>query len=73
MPKDYYVGDKALYVKGLADGKAMFTADGKMPADGPETVLKVLHAPSAEPEGQDRRPVQDLHDELRRRAQTAAK
>ncbi len=42
MPKDYYVGDKALYVKGLADGKAMFTADGKMPPDGPETVLKVL-------------------------------
>ena len=42
MPKDYYVGDKALYVKGLADGKAMFTADGVMPADGPETVLKVL-------------------------------
>ena len=42
MPKDYYVGDKALYVKGLADGKAMFTPDGRMPADGPETVLKVL-------------------------------
>ncbi len=42
MPKDYYVGDRALYVKGLADGKAMFTADGRMPADGPETVLKVL-------------------------------
>ncbi len=42
MPKDYYVGDKALYVRGLADGKAMFTPDGKMPADGPETVLKVL-------------------------------
>ncbi len=42
VPKDYYVGDKALYVKGLADGKAMFTADGKMPTDGPETVLKVL-------------------------------
>ena len=42
MPKDYYVGDKALYVKGLSDGKAMFTPDGRMPADGPETVLKVL-------------------------------
>lgn len=42
MPKDYYVGDKALYVKGLADGKAMFTADGAMPDNGPETVLKVL-------------------------------
>ena len=44
MPKDYYVGDKDLYVKGLADGKAMFTADGKMPANGPETVLKVLQS-----------------------------
>ncbi len=42
MPKDYYVGDRALYVKGLADGKGMFTADGVMPSDGPETVLKVL-------------------------------
>lgn len=42
MPKDYYVGDKDLYVKGLADGKAQFTPDGRMPKDGPETVLKVL-------------------------------
>ena len=42
MPKDYYVGDKDLYVKGLEEGKTMFTSDGKMPADGPETVLKVL-------------------------------
>jgi NitT/TauT family transport system substrate-binding protein len=42
MPKDYYAGDRAAYVKALADGKAMFTPDGKMPADGPETVLKVL-------------------------------
>src|SRR4051812_9327171 len=25
MPRDYYAGDKALYVKALADGKAMFT------------------------------------------------
>jgi len=42
MPKDYYAGNKDLYVQGLADGKAMFTPDGRMPADGPETVLKVL-------------------------------
>jgi NitT/TauT family transport system substrate-binding protein len=42
MPKDFYVGDKALYLKALADGKSMFTTDGRMPADGPETVLKVL-------------------------------
>ena len=42
MPKDYYAGDKALYVKALADGKAMFTSDGLMPQGGPETVLTVL-------------------------------
>jgi NitT/TauT family transport system substrate-binding protein len=42
MPKDFYAGDKDGYVKALADGKAMFTADGVMPAGGPETVLAVL-------------------------------
>ncbi|TDT99146.1 NitT/TauT family transport system substrate-binding protein [Azorhizobium sp. AG788] len=44
MPKDYYVGDKDLYIQGLAAGKAQFTPDGRMPKDGPETVLKVLQA-----------------------------
>jgi NitT/TauT family transport system substrate-binding protein len=29
-------------VKGLAEGKSQFTADGRMPANGPETVLKVM-------------------------------
>ena len=44
MPKDYYAGDKEGYIKALADGKGMFTADGVMPAGGPETVLAVLSA-----------------------------
>ena len=44
MPKDFYAGDKEGYVKALADGKSMFTADGVMPAGGPETVLSVLAA-----------------------------
>ncbi len=44
MPKDFYAGDKDGYVKALADGKAMFTADGVMPQGGPETVLAVLSA-----------------------------
>ena len=44
MPKDFYVGDKDGYVKALADGKAMFTADGVMPKGGPETVLSVFSA-----------------------------
>jgi NitT/TauT family transport system substrate-binding protein len=42
MPKDYYAGNKDMYVKALADGKGMFTADGVMPQGGPETVLAVL-------------------------------
>jgi len=42
MPKDYYAGDRDLYVKGLAEGKAQFTPDGRMPKNGPETVFKVL-------------------------------
>jgi NitT/TauT family transport system substrate-binding protein len=42
MPKDYYTGDKALYVNALATGKQMFTSDGVMPSDGPPTVLQVL-------------------------------
>lgn len=42
MPKDYWAGDKETYGKALADGKAQFTPDGVMPADGPATVLAVL-------------------------------
>jgi NitT/TauT family transport system substrate-binding protein len=44
MPKDYYAGDKTMYVDALANGKAMFTEDGRMPEDGPPTVLAVLSA-----------------------------
>ena len=42
MPRDYYGGDKALYISALKASLPMFTADGRMPADGPQTVLKVL-------------------------------
>jgi NitT/TauT family transport system substrate-binding protein len=42
MPRDYYGNDKALYVQALKGSLLMFTADGRMPAGGPETVLKVL-------------------------------
>jgi NitT/TauT family transport system substrate-binding protein len=44
MPPDYLGKDRALYVSALAAGKSQFTADGVMPANGPETVLKVLSA-----------------------------
>ena len=38
------MADKDLYVKALEAGKGMYTPDGVMPADGPETVLKLLSA-----------------------------
>jgi NitT/TauT family transport system substrate-binding protein len=44
MPPDYYAGDKDLYVTALKGSLDMFTPDGKMPADGPQTVLNVLSA-----------------------------
>jgi NitT/TauT family transport system substrate-binding protein len=44
MPADYYAGNKKIYVEGLRTGKAMFTPDGRMPPDGPDTVLKVQAA-----------------------------
>ncbi|MBS0507940.1 MAG: ABC transporter substrate-binding protein [Proteobacteria bacterium] len=42
MPRDYYGNDKALYVTALKASLPMFTSDARMPAGGPETVLKVL-------------------------------
>lgn len=42
MPKEYLVGDRDGYIKALENEKGMFTPDGLMPADGPETVLHVL-------------------------------
>jgi NitT/TauT family transport system substrate-binding protein len=44
MPADYYAGDKEGYIKALETGKRMFTADGIMPDQGPETVHAVLSA-----------------------------
>ncbi|MFZ6686936.1 ABC transporter substrate-binding protein [Undibacterium sp. SXout11W] len=42
MPASFYANDKENYVLALKNSKEMFTADGKMPEGGPETVLKVL-------------------------------
>ena len=44
VPSSVYNMDKAHYLQALQAALPMFTADGKMPAGGPETVLKVLTA-----------------------------
>ena len=51
MPKDYRGSDPTLYVSALKSSLAMYTADGKMPADGPSTVLKVLAGSSPSVKG----------------------
>jgi NitT/TauT family transport system substrate-binding protein len=42
MPADYAGGDPKLYEQSIEDSSPMFTADGRMPDGGPETVLDVL-------------------------------
>jgi NitT/TauT family transport system substrate-binding protein len=42
MPTDFYVGNAPLYVSALSHGMEIFTRDGRMPPDGPATVLSVL-------------------------------
>jgi NitT/TauT family transport system substrate-binding protein len=42
MPKDYYAGERDLYVQGLKDGKVQYSVDGLMPEGGPESVNKIL-------------------------------
>ncbi|TQJ90513.1 ABC transporter substrate-binding protein [Streptomyces sp. SLBN-31] len=44
MPADYSQGNKALYAQAVKSTLPMFTKDGVMPANGPETVEKVLKA-----------------------------
>jgi len=44
MPADYSQGNKTLYAAAIQSTLPMFTKDGVMPQDGPETVEKVLKA-----------------------------
>lgn len=41
MPADYYAGSKALYVTALQNQMAIFSPDGNMPSDGPQSVLTI--------------------------------
>jgi NitT/TauT family transport system substrate-binding protein len=44
MPADYSQGDKKLYAEAIKATLPMFTTDGVMPENGPETVESVLKA-----------------------------
>lgn len=42
LPPKFYTCDRATYTKALAHSKAIFIPDGRMPANGPAHVLKLL-------------------------------
>jgi NitT/TauT family transport system substrate-binding protein len=44
MPRDYYGGNKLLYVRALNASLPMYSADGKMPDGGAENVLRIMAA-----------------------------
>ena len=44
VPADFYAGDKDLYLTALKSSLDMFSPDGTMPADAPQTVLNVQNA-----------------------------
>ena len=41
-PDAFHTPDRATYVRALAQAKPLFTPDGRMPADGPQAVRRVL-------------------------------
>src|SRR2546429_770847 len=41
MPADYYAGDRTLYVTALQNQLTIFSPDGNMPSDGPQSVLTI--------------------------------
>ena len=41
MPPDYYAGNKDLYVTALQNQLTIFSPDGNMPSDGPQSVLNI--------------------------------
>jgi len=44
VPQDFYAGDKDLYLTALKNSLEMFSPDGTMPPDAPQTVLNVQNA-----------------------------
>lgn len=51
MPQDYYAGNKTAYIAALQNQLGMFSPDGLMPADGPQTVLNIEYQTGQIPQG----------------------
>lgn len=51
MPKDYYAGERDLYVQGLKEGKAQYSPDGVLSQAAAESVLAILSSFSPSVQG----------------------
>jgi len=51
MPADYYAGNKALYVTALQNQMAIYSPDGLMPTDAPQSVLNIEYQSNLVPQG----------------------
>ncbi len=51
MPPDYYAGNKALYMTALQNQMAIFSPDGSMPSDAPQSVLNIEYQSNLIPQG----------------------
>ena len=51
MPKDYYAGEKDLYILGLKEGKAQYSPDGILSQAAAESVLTILSSFSPSVQG----------------------
>jgi NitT/TauT family transport system substrate-binding protein len=50
MPADYYAGNKALYVQALQNQMAIFSPDGLMPSEAPQSVLNTEYQSNLVPQ-----------------------
>ncbi len=51
MPADYYAGNKTLYVTALQNQMAIYSPDGVMPNDAPQSVLNIEYQSNLIPQG----------------------
>jgi len=52
MPADYYAGNKDLYVQALQNQMAIYSPDGVMPTDAPQSVLNIEYESNLIPQSQ---------------------
>ena len=69
MPEEYALGNKEIYIQSIKSNMPAYSPDGKFIPGAAETALKVLQGVRSERAGQDDRPVEDVHEQVRRQGE----